>query len=404
MTRTMFIRALFGVGAGSLVLTIVPLADDRSRTVIATALPALGVAVGVVALTARLRRQPPSWLGGVLVAGSAWLLSQSRAGAIEWVLAAGLGLGVALGQPVGTGPLRRLWTDRVTIPAAVGAAIVLGALAFVADAHTARLWGTLTGVALATSAVLDRSADGGQRRSSRLLPVTAVVALVLVGAWVGANSSKVSWFGPTMSHGPRNGSAVAISFDDGPNATTTLALSKLLLEHNDRATFFTVGKAVAKRPDITRTLIADGQLIGNHSYLHDQVRWLDPRYPELMRAEHAIHADAGVCPALFRPPHGQHTPFMTWELHRHGMHMVTWDVSTNDWSTRDPQQVAAAILAKVRPGSIIDLHDGLDGDVTTDRSVLVGALPLILDGLHARGLHSVTLDTLLGVAGYLTRC
>lgn len=388
------------MGAGSLVLTLVPLADDRSREVFSTAIPALVVGIAVAALTARLRRQSPTWMGGALVAGSAWLLSQSRAGAIEWVLTAGLGLGIALARP----SVRRPWTDPVVIGAAVATGVILAAAAVVVDARTARSWGSLAGVALAVSAVLARRPDDASRRPGRLLPVAALGVLLLVGGWIGANSPTVSWFGPTIAHGPREGSAVAISFDDGPNTNATLALSRLLVERGDRATFFTVGKAVVKRPDITRALIADGQLIGNHSYLHDQLRWLDPRYPELMRAERAIDQYAGVCPALFRPPHGQHTPFMTWQLHRHGMQMVTWDVSTDDWRSDDPQEVARAILAKVRPGSIIDLHDGLDGDVTADRSVLVAALPLILDGLHARGLHSVTLDKLLGVAGYLDHC
>jgi peptidoglycan/xylan/chitin deacetylase (PgdA/CDA1 family) len=62
------------------------------------------------------------------------------------------------------------------------------------------------------------------------------------------------------------------------------------------------------------------------------------------------------------------------------------------------------VLAQVRPGSIIDLHDGLDGDVTTDRTVLVRALPLILAGLQRKGLEPVRLDELLGGRAYLPSC
>jgi peptidoglycan/xylan/chitin deacetylase (PgdA/CDA1 family) len=46
------------------------------------------------------------------------------------------------------------------------------------------------------------------------------------------------------------------------------------------------------------------------------------------------------------------------------------------------------------------LHDGLDGDPRADRSVLVRALPIIIDGLRARGLTPVRLDRLLGTAAY----
>jgi hypothetical protein len=86
------------------------------------------------------------------------------------------------------------------------------------------------------------------------------------------------------------------------------------------------------------------------------------------------------------------------------MTMVTWDVSAGDWSTHDPAKIAQAVLSRVRSGSIIDLHDGLDGRVNVDRTVLLRAMPLILDGLAARGLHPVRLDVLLGRPGYLAHC
>jgi peptidoglycan/xylan/chitin deacetylase (PgdA/CDA1 family) len=86
------------------------------------------------------------------------------------------------------------------------------------------------------------------------------------------------------------------------------------------------------------------------------------------------------------------------------MHTVTWDVSAQDWVERDGHAVARRILDEVRPGSIILLHDGLDGNVEADRSVLEVALPEILDGLAAKGLHPVRLDELLGVAPYLDHC
>ena len=68
----------------------------------------------------------------------------------------------------------------------------------------------------------------------------------------------------------------------------------------------------------------------------------------------------------------------------------------SDWSETDPHRVARSILRKVHDGSIVLLHDGLNGDDRADRSVVVAALPEILDGLAARGLRAVRLDELLG--------
>ena len=86
------------------------------------------------------------------------------------------------------------------------------------------------------------------------------------------------------------------------------------------------------------------------------------------------------------------------------MTMVGWDDSGGDWTIRDPDLVASRILDKVRPGSIILLHDGLDGNLTANRSVLLRALPLILDGLKAREIRAARLDTLLGKPGYGDHC
>jgi peptidoglycan/xylan/chitin deacetylase (PgdA/CDA1 family) len=52
-------------------------------------------------------------------------------------------------------------------------------------------------------------------------------------------------------------------------------------------------------------------------------------------------------------------------------------------------------------GSIIVLHDGLDGIPTANREVLVRALPLILDGLRAKHLNVVGLDQLIGGPTYV---
>ena len=242
------------------------------------------------------------------------------------------------------------------------------------------------------------------RRFPYVLGALPLVVVLGIAAWVGANSPSANWFGHQVAHGPRTVDQVAITFDDGPNNEATLAIAHLLDDRGAKGTFFFVGKAVNARPDITKELYADGHLVGNHSYNHDSTAWLDPRYPELARTDRAVHADLGVCPAFYRAPHGQHTPLLARVVHDHGLTMVGWDDSAGDWKAHSPANLASRIVAKARPGSIIDLHDGLDGKVDADRTVLVAALPAILDGLAAKGLQPVRLDELLGRPGYLEAC
>ena len=145
-------------------------------------------------------------------------------------------------------------------------------------------------------------------------------------------------------------------------------------------------------------------LRGDHSYHHDATSWLDPEYPELKQTQNAFQRNLGVCPVFYRPPHGSHTPFMAHVISDAGMTMVTWDVSAGDWATTDGDLVARRVLEHVQPGSIILLHDGIDGNIGADRSVILAALPQILEGLRQRGLQPVTLDKLLGKPGYLASC
>jgi len=230
--------------------------------------------------------------------------------------------------------------------------------------------------------------------------VAGTAGLVL---WVGAHDPHVTWFGPVDVHGPRRGDQVALTFDDGPDPRWSERVAAVLDERGVDGTFFLVGAAIDRWPEVARRLDDQGHLLGNHAYHHDSWRWLDPRYPELDRTQRTFARRLDRCPALFRPPHGQRTPFVLSRADAAGLRTVTWDVSAEDWSDSDGERVARRILAGVRPGSIVLLHDGLDGrgDAEVDRSVLLEALPLILDGLEARGLTPVRLDELLGTDGYL---
>ena len=102
-----------------------------------------------------------------------------------------------------------------------------------------------------------------------------------------------------------------------------------------KGTFFEVGKAIDAEPQITRALYEHGQLLGNHSYHHDQWRWLDPRYPELERTQQAFRRAIGTCPAYYRPPHGDRTPFIAHVVSDHHMRIVMWNVSAGDWADEE---------------------------------------------------------------------
>ncbi|MGQ0617424.1 MAG: polysaccharide deacetylase family protein [Acidimicrobiia bacterium] len=386
------------VGAGSAfpAAPLLTAADKGSLTAVVVASVALAVVVAVATVRAR-PRPAPALFGAVLVGVASLLLAVTPPGAITALIAVVLGAGAGLVMPTVEGADRRL----AVFAAAVVAASV-GVLTLAGGTGVGLRLVAVTAVAVAAVAAAEgqpgpRVPEGRRRR----LPVTGV-SLLAAGLvlWVAGNDPAVGWFGPVVSHGPRERAEVALTFDDGPDPRWSPEVARLLDERGVKATFFQVGSAVDAHPDVSRSLLSGGHLLANHSYHHDYWRWLDPRYPELDRAGTAFERNLGVCPAFFRPPHGQRTPFMVARVRQRGMKVVTWDVSARDWSDTDPQRVAQRVLDGVRPGSIVLLHDGLDGAGGADRSVVVGALPLILDGLEGRGLQPVRLDDLLDRSGY----
>jgi peptidoglycan/xylan/chitin deacetylase (PgdA/CDA1 family) len=91
---------------------------------------------------------------------------------------------------------------------------------------------------------------------------------------------------------------------------------------------------------------------------------------------------------------------MRWELRRQGLILTGWTYSVADWKNPGVETIIFRVVSKARPGSIVDLHDGLDRTVNPDRSQLVQALPAIIQQLQAKGYQLVTLTQLLGKKPY----
>ncbi|HEX2383909.1 MAG TPA: polysaccharide deacetylase family protein, partial [Acidimicrobiales bacterium] len=323
------------VGQGVAVLGAVLFAADSADTT----LKAIGITAAafvVAALTARLasasvRRAPLVPVGVIAVLAACALLAVTYRGVITLPIAAILGTGIGMAMPDLDGIERR-----VVALAVVAGAVELTVCALIGGRNAALWCAAIIGVAVGLVSIAGATREN--LRVGRAGMALACVLVLLAGglmAWVAANDPGVLWFGGVISHGDRSQPRVALTFDDGPNAVYTESVARILDSHDVKGTFFQVGKAIDARPDITRALVADGQLVANHSYHHDSWRWLDPRYPELNRTQRAFDRAVGKCPAFFRPPHGQRTPFMLAQVRHADMHAVTWDTSAQDWAERN---------------------------------------------------------------------
>ncbi|AKM10837.1 polysaccharide deacetylase family protein [Croceicoccus naphthovorans] len=188
---------------------------------------------------------------------------------------------------------------------------------------------------------------------------------------------------------------VALTFDDGPSRNVSAVLP-VLARHDAKATFFMSGQKLEKNMDAAKLILSSGHELGNQAWSNQVMEDRPQNFhaTEIAQTD-ALLREAGVPkPDLFRPPFGIRSVGLLWELHQADYRLIMWDVSDNGRREAPPQAYANAILAQVRPGSIVMLH-ALGTDDTQARA----ALPLILAGLQEKGLKSVTVSELLEARG-----
>jgi peptidoglycan-N-acetylglucosamine deacetylase len=201
--------------------------------------------------------------------------------------------------------------------------------------------------------------------------------------------------------GAREDKVIALTFDDGPNEPYTSQIADFLGERQIRATFFQVGRAVLRHPEVTRRLVADGHVIGNHSFTHEFTNCLSPLTMEAeVRKAQAALATVGVRPGLYRPPWLLRIPAMRGVLADHGLQPVSGEFC-HPLEVFQPraQMIADGVLAKAKPGSIVIFHDGYDGH-DGNRTSTVAAAKIVVDRLSEQGFSFVTVDEMLGVPAY----
>lgn len=190
--------------------------------------------------------------------------------------------------------------------------------------------------------------------------------------------------------GPEN-KEVALTFDDGPSSYTGAILDTLKKYHAS-ATFFTLGNQVSSFPLAMQRAVAEGHVIANHTWDHQDLTRLGPRdiRDEMSTQIDGVTGKKLPAPKLFRPPYGAVNDQVVAEARHQGMLTVLWSVDTNDYKLPAPEAMTAQVLAEVQPGAIVLMHDG-GGDRTTTSD----ALPMIIKGLRKAGYKMVTVPQLL---------
>jgi peptidoglycan/xylan/chitin deacetylase (PgdA/CDA1 family) len=218
--------------------------------------------------------------------------------------------------------------------------------------------GRLAAITLATTAL---------SAAALLAPSTSPVAAPAEAAACPAPKSYVMKATPGTK--PKT---IALTFDDGPTYNTP-AILNVLKRHGVKATFFVIGKHVDSQTRYGKQAVAEGHLIGNHTYSHPTVRkggafnklTAKQQAYEMDQTTARIRSKLGVTPCFFRAPGGADSGTTTLKLARaRGMSVVNWTYDSQDW--RSPQYASTAFQNTIYANSsstrsahpILLMHDG----------------------------------------------
>lgn len=195
---------------------------------------------------------------------------------------------------------------------------------------------------------------------------------------------------------------IVLTFDDGPDPRYTQPLLDLLKRENIHATFFVVGRQVVKHPDLVRRELAEGHLVGNHTFEHAKLQTLTKEgvHHELNSTQRALESLTQRQTLLFRSPYDTNSepsdaatlrPLA--EVAAMGYVCVGANVGAEDYSFRATadsivDELSAQIVGHKGP-FVVCLHDA-----GGDRSKTIQALTKFIPEIRQLGYTFVGLDEL----------
>jgi len=193
-------------------------------------------------------------------------------------------------------------------------------------------------------------------------------------------------------HMPRTGPpTIYLTYDDGPNPTTTPDLLDVLAREHARATFFLIDRHVTDQTaPIVRRMFADGHSVALHSHTRAYMVMSPDRLVDtLTLARDHIEQVAGAPPCrAFRPHAGWRSGTMYAGLGRIDHKLIGWGWMLWDWNwfrRRTADAVVDRILDRARAGDIVVMHDGNESAPLADQRYTVEATERLIPALRARG-------------------
>lgn len=159
-----------------------------------------------------------------------------------------------------------------------------------------------------------------------------------------------------------------LGYEYNDNVTKILDIAK---EYGVKINFFLTGEFLESEPDKVKRMVAEGHLVGNHTYSHYRAPELVEN-PDLFKEDIESLANdfkaltgQDIAPYL-RPPYGAFSERSVAMNEYLGYYTVFWSFAYLDWDTSDQPDPAWALdnaLGQLHNGSILLLHTISDTNV-----------------------------------------
>ena len=178
---------------------------------------------------------------------------------------------------------------------------------------------------------------------------------------------------------------IALTFDDGPSATTTPILLDTLTEKDVPATFFMLGVMARANPDIVKRIEKDHHEIASHTMYHQNLVRIpaDSARADINEAKSVVASILGHDPVYTRPPYGNTNDTVITSV---GTPIILWSVDSEDWLSKNPESIISVVMSEVYDGAIILMHDIYPTSVE--------AIPTLVDTLRDAGYEFATISEL----------
>lgn len=260
----------------------------------------------------------------------------------------------------------------------------------------------LSVVSLMLCALLVFSAcDGGEKEKKEKKTSSTTASEEIIDAG-NENQSNVAENVTAPPRKPSTEKLVALTYDDGPNPSTTNRILTALEENGSVATFFIVGSRIDSSVETIQRAVDMGCEIANHTQGHEYINKISDseRSYQINTVNEKIKNDFGVDINLFRAPGGNYKG-VTDSV---GMPLIQWSIDTNDWRHKDTSKprseeqrqkemndIIDDVMSSVKSGDIILMHDIYD--FTADMS------EILIPKLVAEGFKLVTVSEMYEAYG-----